>query len=239
VVVLAGNFGEYSENQLEKLVDKYFKFENGPVEKTLPALLNEKKGYFLEDRKTEQTHLVIGFKTVSINHPDFFALDLLSVVLGGSMSSRMFSEVREKRGLAYSVKSDTDDYSESGAIMTQAGVGHDKLYEATRAILGEYKKIKQKLISKEELAKVKEIVLGKMLIRIEDSEEIAFHYACETLLAEKILTHTDLRKIYQRITADDIMRVAKKYLVPEKIGIAVIGPKLQKQKIINLIDSFK
>lgn len=235
VVVLAGNFGKYSDQEIAKLVEKYFQFKNEPVKKTSPVKINNKKSHYIENKKTEQTHLVVGFKTVSFNHPDYFALDLLATVLGGSMSSRMFSEVREKRGLAYSVKTRTSEYSESGTIETQAGVGHGKLYEATEAIMGEYKKVKEELVSDSELAKVKEITLGKMLIGIEDSEEIAFHYASEALLADKILTYDEMRKIYQKITASDIMRVAKKYLVDEKMGLAVIGPKIDKKKLLKLL----
>ena len=234
VVVLAGNFGNLSDQEIEKLVEKYFQFKDAPVKKTKPIKINDKKGHYIETKKTEQTHLIVGFKTVSFNHPDYFSLDLLATILGGSMSSRMFSEVREKRGLAYSVKTHTSEYSESGSIETQAGVGHEQLYEATEAILGEYKKIKETLVPEAELAKAKEIVLGKMLIGIEDSEEIAYHYASEALLADKILTYEEMRKIYQKITADDIMRVAKKYLVDEKMGLAVIGPKIDKRKLLNL-----
>jgi len=234
VVVLAGNFGKYSDQEIAKLAEKYFQFTNETVKKTLPVKINNKKGHYIEIKKTEQTHLIIGFQTVSINHPDYFPIELLSTVLGGSMSSRMFSEVREKRGLAYSVKTCTADFTESGYIETQAGVGDDKLYEAAQAIIGEYKKIKEEPVSEAELAKVKEITLGKILIGIEDSEEIAYHYAAEALLADEIQTYEELRKVFQKITADDILRVAKKYLVDEKMGLAVIGPKISEKKLLNL-----
>lgn len=231
VVVLAGNFGDYSEEKITELVEKYFKFGNGDIEETLPIELNDKKGHFFEVKKTEQTHLAVGFKTVSFNHSDYFTLELLATILGGSMSSRIFEEVRAKRGLAYSVRTDTEDYSESGAIMTQAGVEHEKLYEAIEAILGEYKKIKEKLVPEAELNKAKEITMGRMLIRIEDSEEIAYHFAAEALLATKIQTYEEMRELYQKTTSDDILKAAKKYLVDEKMGIAVIGPDIDEKKI--------
>ena len=231
VVALAGNFGEYTENQIIELSEKYFNFEGRGVEKTEQIELNEKKQSFLEDKKTEQTHLVIGFKTVSLNHPDHFKLDLLSVILGGSMSSRMFEEVREKRGLAYAVRTCSSAYTESGDISTQAGVEHAKLYEAIEAIIGEYQKIKEGIVPEAELAKAKEIVLGRMLIKIEDSEEVAFHFASDALLSKEILTFEQIRNIYQKITTDDILETARKYLVDEKMGLSVIGPDIDQQKL--------
>lgn len=152
------------------------------------------------------------------------------------MSSRIFQEVRAKRGLAYSVRTSTASYSESGAIVTQAGVEHDKLYEAVKAIIGEYNKIKVNNVPEIELNKAKEIILGRMLNKIEDSEELAYHFASDALLATEILTFEQIREIYQKITVNDIMSVAKKYLVNDKICISVIGPKIDKDKMFKLLN---
>lgn len=231
VVALAGNFGEYSEDEIIEMAEKYFIFEDGPTQEESQIELIDKKGHFAEVKKTEQTHLVIGFKTVSLNHPDYFKIEILATILGGSMSSRMFEEVREKRGLAYAVRTNTAAYTESGEISTQAGVEHEKLYEAIEAIIGEYKRIKEEPVPESELAKAKEIKLGRMLIRTEDSEEVAFHFASDALLGTKILTFDEIREIYQKITTDDIMEMAKKYLVNEKMALSVIGPDIDQEKL--------
>ncbi|MCX6743390.1 MAG: lyase family protein [Candidatus Parcubacteria bacterium] len=107
-----------------------------------------------------------------------------------------------------------------------------KLQSFGKRVFTWYKKMQ---LSFNELAKAKEIVLGKMLIRAEDSEEVAYHFAAEALLATKILTYEDMRQIYQKISAVDIMRVARKYLVDERMGLAVIGPKIDEKKTLKLL----
>ncbi len=231
VIAMSGNFGSYSEEEIKEMIEKSFGFENGQVEKTEIIDLNNKKSIYIEDKKTEQTHLVIGFRSVSLNDPDFFKVELLAHVLGVGMSSRMFEEVREKRGLAYSVRTSSTSFVESGAIMTQAGVEHNKLYEAAEAILGEYRKIKLKKVPQAELDKAREILLGRMLIKLEDSEEVAYHYATDALLADKILTPDQIKEAYQKITPADIMEVANKYLIEERMGLSIIGPGIDKHKL--------
>jgi predicted Zn-dependent peptidase len=231
VIVLAGNFGGKNDKELANLVEEYFQF---PDKTSLPLEkieINNSKTKKITIKKTEQSHLIVGFRTVSLNHPDFFKLELLATILGGSMSSRMFEEIREKRGLAYAVRTSTSSYVESGSLETQAGIPHEKVYETVEAIIGEYKKIKNKLVPEEELAKAKEITLGRMLIKFEDSEELAYHFAQEALLAQKIYSTGDLIAAYQKIGSNDILEAAKKYLVDDRMSLAFIGPKLDELKL--------
>lgn len=231
VLVLSGNFGEKSDKEIAKLAEKYFQFSDNLSLSREKIEINNSKAKKITIKKTEQTHLIVGFRTVDINHPDFFKLELLATILGGSMSSRMFEEIREKRGLAYSVRTTISCYVESGSLETQAGVPHEKVYEAIKAIIGEYKKVKNDLVPKEELAKAKEIVLGRMLIKFEDSEELANHFAQEALLGQKIYSTDDLISAYQKITSGDILEVAKKYLTDNRIGLSFIGLNMDERKL--------
>ena len=197
--------------------------------------INKEKNHKIITKKTEQSHLAVGFRTVPLDNPDYFKLDLLAMILGGSMSSRMFEEIRENRGLAYAVRTCTSNFIESGMIITQAGVPHEKVYEATEAIIGEYKKVKTEKVPEEELAKAKEIINGKMLIKFEDSEELAHYFASDKLLLGKIIAPEELVKIYQNITTDDIMDVANKYLTDERMGLAFIGPEFTKEKVEEIL----
>lgn len=235
VLVIAGNFGESSEADIKIMAKKYFTFNN---EKTAePKNIELKRSELLttQIKKTEQSHIILGFKTVSQNHPDFFKLEVLATLLGGSMSSRMFEEVREKRGLAYAVKTRVLSYAETSTLFTQAGVEHDKVEEAFSAIAGEYRKIKKEKVDQTELAKAKEVKCGRFLITLEDSEELACHYAAEALLSDKILTPNEIIQKYQSVTIEDIMEMANKYLVEENMAASFVGPKIDKEKIINLI----
>lgn len=235
VLVLAGNFGHYTDAQLEEMAEEYFLFSDEAAPEITPVNIAAKKELSIVEKKTEQSHLVIGFETVSFNHPDFFALELLAIVLGGSMSSRMFEEVREKRGLAYFIRTHTSNHQESGSLYTQAGVEHGKVYVAIETIMREYSKIKNELVPEAELAKAKEIIAGKTLIKFEDSGELAHHYAGEALLAKKMMTPKELVEIYQKITSDDILKVAKKYLTTERMALSFIGEALDKDKISQIL----
>lgn len=235
VLALAGNFGDLSEDEIESLAEKYFNFDHNQKE-ILPSIdIPNESGSNIIEKKTEQSHVVVGFRTVPLSHSDYHKLEMLALILGGSMSSRMFEEIREKRGLAYAVRTSTANYIEAGFLETQAGVPHDKVDETIEAIMGEYKKMKTEKVESEELQKAKEIVYGKMLIKFEDSEELVYHYASDELFLEKIDTPEELAKIYQNITADDIMEVANKYFTKDRLGIAFIGPKFDKEKIEKLL----
>ena len=235
VLVLAGNFGELSEEKIIDLTEKYFKFPEKKASELSEIEINKEKNHKIITKKTEQSHLAVGFRTVPLDNPDYFKLDLLAMILGGSMSSRMFEEIRENRGLAYAVRTCTSNFIESGMIITQAGVPHEKVYEATEAIIGEYKKVKTEKVPEEELAKAKEIINGKMLIKFEDSEELAHYFASDKLLLGKIIASEELVKIYQNITTDDIMDVANKYLTDERMGLAFIGPEFTKEKVEEIL----
>lgn len=230
VVVVAGNFGDYKEDIIAKIVEEKFNLENIEKSSVDKIELNNKKVFRYINKKTEQTHLIVGFKTVGFDHPDFFALEILASILGGGMSSRMFEEIREKRGLAYSVKTHCCNYVESGILFTQAGVPNSKVEEAFAAILNEYKNI-QFGVTKEELNKAKEMICGKILIKFEDSEELADHYATEATLAKKIMTPEEIINKFRSVTEDDIIKVANKYLIDEKMGSTIIGQNINKEKI--------
>jgi predicted Zn-dependent peptidase len=147
----------------------------------------------------------------------------------------MFEEVRERRGLAYAVKTRTSSYTETSTLFTQAGVEHDKVEEAFSAIAGEYRKIKKEKVDKTELAKAKEVRCGRFLIGLEDSEELACHFATEALLSDKILTPKEIIEKYQSVTTEDIMEIANKYLVEDKMVASFVGPKINKEKVNSLI----
>lgn len=235
VLALAGNFGGMSDEEIQELAEKYFHFEYN-LKATPPAVsIPNTSADNIVERKTEQSHLVIGFRTVPLDHPDYHKLEILGLILGGSMSSRMFEEIREKRGLAYAVRTSTNNYIEAGTLVTQAGVPHEKVEETISAIVGEYKKIKEEKVESSELQKAKEIINGKILIKFEDSEELVHHYATDELLLGKIKTPEELVKIYQKITEDDILEVANEYFTNDRLGIAFIGPKFDKGRLTELL----
>ena len=178
----------------------------------------------VETRPTEQAHLCLAVPGVSLLHPDRFTLDLLNVVLGEGMSSRLFLEVREKRGLAYAVHSFVSHFMDSGAVTIYAGVDPQRLEGAVGAILGELAWLREERVPGLELTKAKEMAKGRMLLRMEDTMSVARWLGAQELLMGRILTVDDVLAIVDAITAEDIQRVAGDLLLSTKLNLAVVGP---------------
>lgn len=178
----------------------------------------------VKEKLTDQTQLVIGVPAYPYLHKDEFAQAVLAAILGGGMSSRLFIEVREKRGLAYSVHAWADKYADVGYLAAQAGVDHDKLERAVVTILAEFGKLKRNLVSKEELAKAKSLLKGTKTLSLETSDEIAGNAAGSLLSFGKIRTLEQYRASVDRVSAKDVQRVARELFTSERLRLAVIGP---------------
>ena len=140
------------------------------------------------------------------------------------MSSRLFMEVRERLGLAYYIKTDVESNPDTGFLVTQAGIDNSKVEKGILAILKEYKRIARKKISNSELKKAKENLKGKLALSLESSDAKAVFYASQELLEEKILTQKEVAEKIDKVSVNDILRVAADIFRPEKLNLALIGP---------------
>ena len=204
----------------------------------------EKPILFLKTKKTEQVHIAIGFKTVKNDHPDKYPLEVLAAILGGGMSSRLFHEVREKRGLGYYVSTGADSYQDAGSIVTVAGIDPKRIEEGITVILEEHKKISNSsprgeagkfLISKPELKKAKEYMKGHMVLGLENSRSVAYYYASQELLEKKIENPDDIMKKIDAVTIEQIETVAKKYFTEKGLSMAIIGNFTSRQQFEKLL----
>lgn len=177
----------------------------------------------IEKRDTEQTQLCLAMPGLSITHPERFKLDLLNVILGEGMSSRLFTEIRDKLGLAYSIHSYAEHLLDTGAIGVSAGVDNKNLSVAVRAILEELSRLKE-LIPETELSKAKELSKGRLWLRMEDSRSVSGWMGGQELLTGKILTLDEVITIIDAITAEELRKLAGKLLVGEGLRLAVVGP---------------
>lgn len=196
---------------------------------------NTKEKVRVAYKKTEQAHLCLGVPSFDTDHPDHYVLEVLAAILGGGMSSRLFIEVRERRGLAYYVRTDTTDYRETGNIVTQAGVDLKRIDDAIKVILSQYQRITTEPVALEELTKAKEFLKGRLILELEDSKNIAALYGSQALLNKKIDTAKDMLGKLNEVTEADIMRVAKKIFKKKEMRLAVIGPFKDKQKFSKLL----
>lgn len=180
----------------------------------------------VREKKTDQTHVIIGAPAVHFLHRDRPALDLAAALLGGGMSSRLFLEVRERRGLAYAVRTTTEHFVDTGYVTTQSGVDTRKLSEAVSVIIAEHARLARSGVSARELAKAREFVKGKLLLALEAAEEVAQFAALQEVLLNRILTPDDIFRLLDAVTPADIRRVAGAYLRPSKLRLVAIGPDL-------------
>jgi predicted Zn-dependent peptidase len=240
VVGLVGGVGEGDKvrRKLEEMVSKKFsglESDSNSRWKGRVKIGNKRKRLVLFKKETEQAHFVLGVPSFARGHRDRFALSILATILGGNMSSRLFSEVREKRGLAYYVKTDLDAYFDIGSFTVHAGVDVKKTEEAVSVSLGELLKMREKG-SKEkggvttgELERAKEYLKGRLILELEDSHEVADLYVRRFLLERKILSPKQLIERVDKVQRGDVVRVARKLFKPGKLHLSVVGPYSEKK----------
>ncbi|MBI4332300.1 MAG: insulinase family protein [Chloroflexi bacterium] len=176
-----------------------------------------------EWKETEQAHLCLALRGIPLLHPDRYALDLLSVVLGEGMSSRLFQEIREKQGLAYDIHSYISYFQDTGSLAVSAGVDPQQLPRTITAILRELGRLREP-VPDEELTKAREMTKGRMLLRLEDSRAVAGWLAGQELLTGRVRTIEELLAILDGVTTADLQRVAGNLLTAENLNLAVVGP---------------
>jgi predicted Zn-dependent peptidase len=177
----------------------------------------------IEPKDIEQAHLCLAVHGFSHSHPQRFTLDLLNTVLGGGMSSRLFMEIREHKGLAYDIHSYTEHFLKSGSFGIYAGVDPKKMEIALAAILEEVSKIKQG-ITAAELTRAKELSKGRLYLRFEDSQNVALWYGGQEILTRQILDMDDVISIVDAITIGELKEVAEEILTDSGLNLAVTGP---------------
>ena len=227
--------GKINEEEVIKKVNKYFSQikDNNSREKV--KVIEEQKEPQIEIiyKDINQTNLALGVRGYSMSHPNKFTMDVMAVILGGMMSSRMFSEVREKLGAAYYVRTYNNTDPDTGSLVTLAGVENSKIHKVIETILKEYLKLTKKEVSIKELKKAKEYLKGKIVLRMESSDAQASFYGTQELLKNEIISLEEVFKRIDKVTANDIMNVAKDIFKNDKLNLALIGP-FKNKKDFNL-----
>lgn len=237
--MILGVSGKYNQAELNKLIQthwakypkkRYYGWEKVSDRQAAPRLK-------LQYKVTEQAHLVMGFKGLAYGDKRNAAQSVLSAVLGGGMSSRLFMEVREKRGLCYYVRSSGGNYQDTGVFNIGAGVQIGKIEEALKVIIQELSKVKNKKIESGELQKAKEYIKGKTVLALEDNQVRLDWFLDRAAFHPKITTPTEAFKKIDAVTSADIQKVSRDLFQSKKMTLAVIGPYKQ-AKIFKKILSF-
>jgi len=233
VVGLAGNINEKSVDLVKRYMSPLAK---GTASHFDVSIANQSKPssaiYFKE---SDQAHLVLACRGYPLSHPDRYVTGIMATLLGGYMSSRLFIEVRDKRGLAYYVGAAKDEFADVGYFATYAGVRVADTEEAVKVILEELAKLKEKKVTEEELKRAKENWKGRMELALEDSYRVASFYAAQELFEKEIKTSEGILEEADRVTAEDVQRVAKDIFVNQKLNLAVVGPFKNEGKFDKLL----
>ncbi len=240
ICVVAGGLSQ-SDKKLEyfqKIInDKLGDWEDKKTVDFIPYVGTQKTpGVFIEKKKTEQVHFTLGFRTFSYFDKRRHALSVLTAILGKGMSSRLFMEVREKRGLCYYIHSYTDLYADTGSMFTHAGVRTDvkQVQEAIAAILKEHVSIKNGKVTQAELKKAKELLKGGLLLSLEDTYSVASYFGRMLLLEKEIRNPVDLIASIEAVTLSDVVELASELFIPENLNLAFIGS-LSKEDVLDAI----
>jgi predicted Zn-dependent peptidase len=191
----------------------------------------------IKNKKTDQAHFILGFLANGRNYEHKFAQAIMSVILGGGASSRLWTEVREKRGLAYGVHGSMDRYADAGYFGVYAGTGIEKSYDAVKVILDQCYGLatKKYKVTPRELTKVKGYLKGHLALQLEDSSNVNDFFSEQVLFDKKVYTPEEMFKKVDKVTIDEVYDEAKKLFLPEKLNLAVIGPFKDGQKFVKLL----
>lgn len=233
VVTFAGNV---SDAQALELTEKYFAPIGGSKGREFDALTDyNSKPVWLRTKKTEQSHLVLGVPSVGSLDPDHTVQKLLAIILGGNMSSRMFLNIREAKGLCYYISTDVDGYLDAGNISTRAGIDQSRLHEAISLIRNEYDTCAADGVMEDELERAKAFIRGKVTLSMEDSEERAHFYGKQQLLYPETLDIDAYLQKYDAVTKEQVDALAKRLFTPENYRLVVIGQEDDEAKLESLI----
>jgi len=190
-----------------------------------PATKPGKTRLKLLGKRAEQTNLCVAWRGVQTQHPDKYAIDMLNAVLGEGMSSRLFLELREKRGLAYDVHSYDANYADAGHIVVYAGFAPTNGAEVLAAVLREIERLREEPVPDSELERVRDFAKGRLELRLEDTRGVSGWLAAQELFLGRVRSVDEVCAIIDGIGPSDIQRVARSYLQPDQAFVAAIGPR--------------
>lgn len=222
VIAVAGNIHHLDVvHQLEDLMGDLTDGKPLPMSSFLDNL--DGPSAVIENRPTEQAHLAIGLHGISIKDSDRHTLGLLSVILGESMSSRLFEEIREKRGLAYDIHTSVHSLTDTGVFVIESGIDPSRVEEAVPVIIEEVAKARDGVTEKEFL-QAKELSKGRMMLRMEESRVVSGFLGGQELLKGEVRTVEQVIADIDAVEIDDLARVAQRVIKPGKMALSMVGP---------------
>jgi len=218
--------GLFDPEKLKAGVEKAFsRLDPAPDNKFAPAQNRpDKPRMNTLDKPTEQTHLALGFHSIGRDHPKRYALTLLHIILGANMSSRLFNQVREIRGLAYEIGTQAKYYADTGALIVHAGIDNNKVGPAIEVVLHELSAVREELVTGEEFRRAKDFFLGQLMLALEDTMDHMLWIGESTISLGRTYALEDVIKELKGLERRDIRQLARDLLRDQDLRLALIGP---------------
>jgi predicted Zn-dependent peptidase len=221
-IVVAGSFDE--KETIEKIKAAFASMPSGYKSSKLAVKESQSLPQIRTDfKETDQTHLVIGVRTFHVKDERIPAMLVLSAILGGGMSSRLFSKMRDELGICYYIKTAHEPFTDHGVLTISAGVDNSRVKEGINGILDECRRIKEEVVSKADLQKAKDYLAGTMMLELETSDARAEYCGCQEILKRSIDLPEDIIKKIYKITASGVQKLAGEIFVNEGLNMAIIG----------------
>jgi predicted Zn-dependent peptidase len=224
VVGLGGRVGDDLLPRLEELLGDVEARETGAPEALAPNGNGAGPRVRVHHKTSDQAHLVLGVPSLALGHPDRYVLQLLAVVLGGGMSSRLFTEVRERRGLAYYVFGTNHSYTDAGSLYSQAGVDIERVDEAVETIVRELRGMAESPVPAEELEKARAFAKGRFVLGLESPHGTIMFGLRREVLEGEAEEPADVLAGLDAVTVEDVQRVAQQLIAGGDLHLALIGP---------------
>ncbi|MDP3901445.1 MAG: pitrilysin family protein [bacterium] len=218
--------GAIDEKKILPQIKKYFSnIQNGKKSGKIKTREKQNRPQTLvKFKKSDQTHLMIGCRAFNAFDKRRFALDVLSNILGGGMSSRLFQKIREDLGAAYYISSSTDLFTDHGYLAANAGVDHKKTEIVIKTILEEFTRLATDKVGNTELRRAKDHLSGRLILGLETSDALALFYGGQEVMRQQTLTPKELLNNIKAVSAEDIQSVAKFIFTNNKLNLSLIGP---------------
>jgi predicted Zn-dependent peptidase len=223
VVGVGGAIGDGLHERLEELLGDLPAADTGVA---APIELGSEDGsrVKLHTKQSDQAHVCLGVYSYPLVHPDRYALQVLATILGGGMSSRLFTEVRERRGLAYYVFGINHSYTDTGSLFSQAGVDINRLDDAVSTIAGELRKVASEPIPRDELEKARSFAKGRFVLQLESPQGLIMFGLRRAVLEREVPSTEEILAALDEVTVEDVQRVAQELIDGRGLNLAVIGP---------------
>jgi predicted Zn-dependent peptidase len=233
VLGVAGRIGDGLLERAQELLGDLADAETGEPE---PAAPYANGRVSVSTKQSEQAHVSLGVLSRPIDHPDRYPLQLLATALGGGMSSRLFSEVRERRGLAYYVYGLNHSYTDAGTLYAQAGVDISRIDEAVSTIAAELRKIAAEPLPADELEKARNFAKGRFVLQLESPQGLMMFGLRREVLERRLPDPEEVVRGLDAVTSDDVARVASELIASDRLRLAVIGPFDDAARFEQLLD---